>query len=66
VQALGYITMELMQKYLHEGGRIGIEDLDRWPSNSAAVNFVSMAVSATSAKKLSTVRSIRQSTYVVI
>jgi hypothetical protein len=59
IRALGYITMELMQKYPQEDGRIGLENLDRWPSNSKAVDFLSMTTSVTSVKELSKVRSIR-------
>lgn len=44
--------MELMQKHLKEDGVVGIEDLDRWPSDSAAVEFLSATTSATSANEL--------------
>ena len=42
--------MELMQKYVKEDGVVGIEDLDRWPSDSAVVDFLSATTSASSAK----------------
>lgn len=48
--------MELMQKYVKEDGVVGIEDLDRWPSDSAAVDFLSATTSASSAKQLMTHR----------
>lgn len=48
VRALGRITMELMQKYDKDNGAIGIEDLDRWPSDSNAVAFLSTTTSAAS------------------
>lgn len=48
-----------MQKYPQEDGRIGLENLDRWPSNSEAVDFLSMTTSVTSVKELSKVRIIR-------
>jgi len=38
--------MELMQKYVKDGGAIRVEDLDRWPSNSNAVAFLSLTTSA--------------------
>ena len=44
--------MELMQKYAKADGVIGIENLDRWPSDSAAVEFLSATTSASSAKEL--------------
>jgi hypothetical protein len=44
--------MELMQKYVKDGGAIGVEDLDRWPSDSNAVAFLSMTTSAPSLDEL--------------
>ncbi|KAI9769848.1 MAG: hypothetical protein M1840_003842 [Geoglossum simile] len=52
VKALGYITMALMQKYCKNDGPIGVENLDRWPSDSNAVDFLSMTTSTTSIKEL--------------
>lgn len=47
--------IELIQKYIKEDGVIGIENLDRWPSDSAAVEFLSAITSANSTKELITV-----------
>ena len=55
VRALSRIMMELMQKHVKEDGVVGIENLDRWPSDSAAVEFLSATTSANSAKELMTV-----------
>ena len=55
VRALSRIMMELMQKHVKEDGVVGIEDLDRWPSDSAAVDFLSATTSVSSAKQLMTV-----------
>ncbi|KAI1370059.1 hypothetical protein F4677DRAFT_439443 [Hypoxylon crocopeplum] len=33
--------MELMQGYTKEDGAVGVDDLERWPSDSAAVDFLS-------------------------
>lgn len=33
--------MQLMQKYDKEDGAIGVDDLERWPIESAAVDFLS-------------------------
>ena len=52
VRALGVIMMELMQKYVKEDGAVGIENLDRWPSDSAAVGFLSATTSASSLQEL--------------
>ncbi len=52
VRALGKIVMELMQKYAKDDGAIGIENLDRWPEDSAAVEFLSATTSASSANEL--------------
>ena len=47
--------MESTQKHVKEDGVVGIEDLDRWPSDSAAVDFLSATTCASSAKQLMTV-----------
>lgn len=47
--------MELMQKHVKEDGAVGVENLGRWPSDSAAVDFLSLTTSANSAKHLMTV-----------
>ena len=52
VRAVGYITMELMQKYAKEDGAIGIENLNRWSMDSQAVKFLSMTTSAGSIEEL--------------
>ena len=40
--------MELMQKYTQDNGAVGVENLDRWPSDSDAVTFLSETTSAAS------------------
>jgi hypothetical protein len=52
VRAVGYITMELMQKYAKEDGAIGIENLNRWAMDSDAVKFLSMTTSTGSIEEL--------------
>ncbi|KAH8760756.1 kinase-like domain-containing protein [Hyaloscypha finlandica] len=52
VRAVGYIAMELMQKYVKDDGAIGVENLDRWPSDSNAVDFLSRTTSASSVDEL--------------
>ncbi|KAL5344938.1 hypothetical protein ACLOAV_009891 [Pseudogymnoascus australis] len=52
VRALGIITMELMQKYTQDNGAVGVENFDRWPSDSDAVAFLSETTSAASAREL--------------
>jgi len=52
VKALGFILMELMQKYVKDDGAIGVDDLLRWPSNSNAVGFLSETTSAASVAEL--------------
>lgn len=47
--------MELMQKHVKEDGVVGIEDLNRWPFDSAAVDFLSATTSASSTKQLITI-----------
>ena len=44
--------MELMQGYVKENGAVGVDDLDRWPIDSDAVNFLSRTTSATSVAEL--------------
>ncbi|KAH9204407.1 kinase-like domain-containing protein, partial [Leptodontidium sp. 2 PMI_412] len=52
VRAIGYIAMELMQKYHKDDGAIGLEDFSRYPSDSDAVDFLAATTSATSAEEL--------------
>ena len=52
IRALSFITMELMQKYVKDGGAVGVDDLRRWPSDSKAVGFLSETTSATSVDRL--------------
>jgi hypothetical protein len=44
--------MELIQKYVKEEGAIGVDNLDRWHSNSEALGFLSAMTSAASAAEL--------------
>lgn len=46
-----------MQKYSQGNGAVGVENLDRWPSDSDAVAFLSETTSAASARELKKVRS---------
>ena len=52
VEALGRIMVELMQKYPKEDGAVGIEDLERWPSDCDAVEFLSLTTSTASVNEL--------------
>jgi len=45
-----------MQKYTQDNGAVGVENLDRWPSDSDAVTFLSETTSAASARELRKVR----------
>jgi hypothetical protein len=56
VRAVGFVAMELMQKYAKDDGTIGVENLDRWPGNSEPVRFLSMTTSAKSVEELQQVR----------
>lgn len=55
IRALGVVTMELMQKYAKEDGMFGVDDLQRWPSDSDAVEFLLATTSTTSIDELKTV-----------
>lgn len=44
--------MELMQKYVKDDGKVGVDDLALWPSDSNAVGFLSATTSATSVNEL--------------
>ncbi|PYH76417.1 hypothetical protein BO82DRAFT_426160 [Aspergillus uvarum CBS 121591] len=46
------VMMELMQKYAKDDGNIGIENLDRWPSDCPAVVFLSATTSVGSFEEL--------------
>ncbi|KFY02906.1 hypothetical protein V490_00368 [Pseudogymnoascus sp. VKM F-3557] len=62
VRALGIITMELMQKYTQDDGAVGVDNKDRWPSDSDAVTFLAETTSAASARELRKLRSPFQPT----
>jgi hypothetical protein len=50
--------MELMQGYPKEDGAIGVDDVDRWPLDSNAVDFLSITESVTSVVELTKVREV--------
>ena len=50
--------MELMQGYTKEDGAVGIDDLDRWPSDSRAVDFLSATTYASEISQLIKVRAL--------
>jgi hypothetical protein len=52
MSCVGNIMMELLQKYVKDDGKVGVENLDRWPSDSAAVTFLSSTITASSLKTL--------------
>jgi hypothetical protein len=58
IKSIGYITMELMQKYAKDDGAIGIENLNRWRMDSDAVKFLSTTTSAGSFAELRRVSTI--------
>ncbi|EDN08844.1 hypothetical protein I7I51_00501 [Histoplasma capsulatum] len=45
IKALGVVVMELMDKDAKEEGAIGVSDLQRWPTGSDAVGFLSATTS---------------------
>jgi hypothetical protein len=49
--------MRLMQKYDKDQGVVGVNDLERWPIDSAAVGFLSATETAGSIKSLRDVSS---------
>lgn len=53
VNRLGFLAMELMQKYVKEN--VGIDDTVRWPIDSKAFDFLSATTSARSVIELSQV-----------
>jgi hypothetical protein len=44
--------MELMQKYTKDDGAVGIDNLDRWQTCPAAIDFLSATISASSCEEL--------------
>ncbi|KAL2846617.1 hypothetical protein BJY01DRAFT_173128 [Aspergillus pseudoustus] len=49
---VGRVMMELMQKYVKDEGVVGLDNLDRWRSSSAAIEFLSATTSASSLEEL--------------
>ncbi len=54
--------MESVQKYTQDDGAVGVDNKDRWPSDSDAVTFLAETTSAASARELRKVRSPFQPT----
>ncbi|EEH47854.2 serine/threonine protein kinase [Paracoccidioides brasiliensis Pb18] len=52
IKALGVVVMELMDKDAKEDGAVGVNDLQRWPSGSNAVGFLSATTSTDSLDEL--------------
>lgn len=52
IRVVGYITIELMQKYPNSSGSIGLEDFDHWPSDGNTIGFLMMTMLATSVDQL--------------
>jgi hypothetical protein len=50
--------MELMQKYAKEDGAVGIDNLDRWRTCPAAIEFLCATTSANSFEELKAVCSL--------
>jgi hypothetical protein len=44
--------MELMQKYVKDDGVVGLDNLDRWRTSPAAIEFLSATTSASSIEEL--------------
>ncbi|THC89975.1 hypothetical protein EYZ11_010564 [Aspergillus tanneri] len=49
---VGRVMMELMQKYVKDDGAIGLDNLDRWRTRPAAIEFLSATTSASSFEEL--------------
>ena len=49
---LSHVVMFLMQGYAKEDGAVGISDLQRWPSDSLAVEFLSATTCASQTNQL--------------
>jgi hypothetical protein len=52
IAAIPSITMQLMQKSDKADGAIGVDDLKRWPMESAAVSFLGASAAAVSTEAL--------------
>lgn len=46
------VMMELMQKYAKDDGAVGIDNLGRWQTCPAAIDFLSATISASSFEEL--------------
>jgi hypothetical protein len=52
VRVLSPIIIELIQKYIKDYGIIGVDNLDRWPSDCNTVTFLLYTTSAISVLEL--------------
>lgn len=51
-EELQAITMQMMQKYVKEDKKTGIDDVERWPCDSSATQFLSSVASGLSIEEL--------------
>ncbi|OTA92251.1 hypothetical protein M434DRAFT_328867 [Hypoxylon sp. CO27-5] len=51
-RAIGLVKMELMQEYVDGSTNVGIDDLERWPYDLLAVDFLSATESASEINQL--------------
>ncbi|KAJ5642327.1 hypothetical protein N7490_006327 [Penicillium lividum] len=63
IKALSSITMEVMQKYDKDCGIVGIDNLQRWPVDSEAFQFLS-AISTT--KTIEALKEVRAGSRIVL
>ncbi|KAH6714486.1 hypothetical protein BKA61DRAFT_482129, partial [Leptodontidium sp. MPI-SDFR-AT-0119] len=52
VKAIGYIVIELIQKYYKDNSAISLKDFSKYLSNSNIVDFLAATTSATLVKEL--------------
>jgi hypothetical protein len=57
IRSVGYITMELMHKTAYEGS-LEVRDVERWPLNSMAAQFLRLTGNARSIDKLLEVKKL--------
>ncbi|KAI1382575.1 uncharacterized protein F4822DRAFT_441800 [Hypoxylon trugodes] len=60
IRDLGNVIMELMQGYPKDDGAVGIEDLERWPADSRAVEFLSATTWASKISELANLPLLQQ------
>jgi RsiW-degrading membrane proteinase PrsW (M82 family) len=52
MKSVANIMMQLLQNYVKDDGKVGVDDLNRWPSDSIPVEFLSATITVGTVEEL--------------